>query len=74
MFKLAGSRQEYICVMCCISLEEFMHNRKQIITQQAFDDLTSIRRRGDGIGIVDEERVHWRIGFPGEDRPQAVHI
>ena len=74
VLKLAGRWEKEISIASRIGLEEFVHNRKQVVAHQSFNNLTRIRRRSHRVGVVDKKRVDRRVGLAYQYRPQAVHI
>ncbi len=74
MLKLAGGRQDNIGITGSIGFKEFMDNGKEVVAQQTFDNFSSIRRRGDGIGVVDIERIDRRISFSRQKSAKTIHI
>src|SRR5258706_138312 len=74
LLKLTGRGQQNICIASSFSYEKFMDDSKQVFADQPGSNLSSIRRGGGRVSVVNIERVHRRISLTCKNSSQAIHI
>src|SRR5689334_5461687 len=74
MFELAGGGQDNIGVARGLREKQVMDDCEEIFALQAFDNFPGVGGGGGGIGVINVERIDWRICLTDQDRAKTIHI
>ncbi len=70
-----GGRQHDVREVDGVGPEELVHHGEEILAGQTRADALLIRRHRRHVGVVDEQRLHWRVeSLVGEDPSDLAHV